>query len=549
MPYVAEDIKGTQWLTYQSSRSNNWDIYLRTYNGVYWSQEQEITGSPGHDLDPSIVQLANTSMALVWSSDRVLANNYSLYIKTYNSGVWSSDQRLTSTPDAGDSGPSLLQLRNGTFWVFFTRQTVSGSNVYRYVYYKSYNNGVWSPDTQFTTGGTEQQTSITQADNGTIFVVYSANRLGNLDVYYKSFNGKTWSAETALTTNGDDDKEGWIMQDFSGTLWVFWTRCISSGSTCQNDIFYKTSTNLGGTWSTEAQFTIDPTGYTIYDSHAAAAPGSDKEIYVYWETNLTNLGGDYDVYLSTSTPTTIHDLSITNAKAAPTWLRQGGQVKVNLTVTNLGDYNETARVYGYYGYGTLTNFSYMVVNLAPAASAGLQMTWKTLGVPAASSPSSSYRCIIYVQPATGESIRRQYDNTVNAGNVTLLPSYLPGDLDNNGRVNLYDAATLILAMNSHAGDPHWNPAADPNHDSKVNIYDLTIVGSAFGSTPGSPTWNPAADTNNDGRVNIADLTTVGGAFGAFAPSPNWNPNADVNRDGVVDVQDLNAVTLWYDTHF
>ncbi len=245
-PYVIQDSQSNLWVTYESSQTGNWDIFMRIYNGVSWLPQQQLTNDPASDLTPALVQLANGNIMLVWSSNR--SGNFSLYYKTNTAGVWSGDTRLTS-PQGRDSTPSLLQLRNGTMLVYWTRESLVSGSVVRYVYSKSYNNGSWSPEVRFSSGGSEEEPSIFQSDDGTIWVMYAANRFGSLDIFYKTYNG-AWSPEIRLTTNSADDHQPWIMQDLTGMMWAFWNRCVPiNGQTCQDDIFYENSTNLGATWS------------------------------------------------------------------------------------------------------------------------------------------------------------------------------------------------------------------------------------------------------------------------------------------------------------
>src|SRR2546425_5093786 len=341
-PYVIQDSQANLWVAYESSRTGNWDIFIRTYNGISWQPEQQATNNTASDLTPALVQLANGNVMLVWSSNR--AGNFSLYYKTNNAGVWSGDTRLTS-PQGRDSTPSLLQLRNGTLWLLWTREALSGGSVVRYIYSKTYSNGVWSPEARFTSGGSEEEPSLFQSDDGTIWVMYAANRFGNLDIFYKTYNG-SWSPEIRLTSNSDDDHQPWIMQDLTGTMWAFWTRCVTiSSTTCEDDIFYETSTTLGATWSAEVHFTVAPGGYTINDSPPAVIHYSrDKMIYVFWGTDLTGLGADFDVWVRTSNSIAIHDVYLSNANAAPTSLQEGGTVKVNATANNSGSYSETLTI-------------------------------------------------------------------------------------------------------------------------------------------------------------------------------------------------------------
>jgi alpha-tubulin suppressor-like RCC1 family protein len=53
---------------------------------------------------------------------------------------------------------------------------------------------------------------------------------------------------------------------------------------------------------------------------------------------------------------------------------------------------------------------------------------------------------------------------------------------------------------------------DINNDNKVDIADLGLLADAFNTTPASPKWNADADLNCDGKVNIADLGLLAGSF-------------------------------------
>lgn len=55
---------------------------------------------------------------------------------------------------------------------------------------------------------------------------------------------------------------------------------------------------------------------------------------------------------------------------------------------------------------------------------------------------------------------------------------------------------------------------DLNDDGIVNILDAIVMSYAFGSTPAAPNWNPDADLNGDGVVNIIDAILMGINFGA-----------------------------------
>ncbi|MGC9308944.1 MAG: dockerin type I domain-containing protein [Thermoplasmatota archaeon] len=53
---------------------------------------------------------------------------------------------------------------------------------------------------------------------------------------------------------------------------------------------------------------------------------------------------------------------------------------------------------------------------------------------------------------------------------------------------------------------------DINHDGRINVFDLVLVGQHWMETPTSPHWNPEIDLNFDGIINIFDLVIL---------SQNW----------------------------
>jgi parallel beta-helix repeat protein len=56
---------------------------------------------------------------------------------------------------------------------------------------------------------------------------------------------------------------------------------------------------------------------------------------------------------------------------------------------------------------------------------------------------------------------------------------LPGDINGDGIVDIYDAILLANAYNSTPGIANWNPNADVNGDSIVDIYDAIILASHY----------------------------------------------------------------------
>jgi hypothetical protein len=59
---------------------------------------------------------------------------------------------------------------------------------------------------------------------------------------------------------------------------------------------------------------------------------------------------------------------------------------------------------------------------------------------------------------------------------------MPGDINADGIVDIFDIATVALAFGSTPSDPNWNSIADINNDNIVDIFDIVVVALHFGET-------------------------------------------------------------------
>jgi len=59
---------------------------------------------------------------------------------------------------------------------------------------------------------------------------------------------------------------------------------------------------------------------------------------------------------------------------------------------------------------------------------------------------------------------------------------LPGDINNDGIVDIFDVVLAALAFDSRPGDDNWNQAADLNNDDVVDIFDIVLLANNFGKT-------------------------------------------------------------------
>ena len=61
--------------------------------------------------------------------------------------------------------------------------------------------------------------------------------------------------------------------------------------------------------------------------------------------------------------------------------------------------------------------------------------------------------------------------------------------------------------------PYMQILGDINQDRRVDLYDAILFASAFNSTPSNPNWNPDADFNGDNVVDVYDAITLANNLG------------------------------------
>ena len=181
-----------------------------------------------------------------------------------------------TTDQVDDWRPAIARTNDGKLWVVW-HSWRSDNNIW---YKTSDDNGVtWSADTQLSTDpSSDYDPAIMQTNDGTIWVVWYSYRSGNADIWYKtsSDGGVTWSAATQLTTDSGSDYNPAITQTSDGTIWVVWYSYRSGN----DDLWYKTSSDGGTIWSSAVQLTAAPEG----DYRPAIAQTSDGKIWVLWDS-------------------------------------------------------------------------------------------------------------------------------------------------------------------------------------------------------------------------------------------------------------------------
>jgi hypothetical protein len=172
--------------------------------------------------------------------------------------------------------------------------------------------------------------------------------------------------------------------------------------------------------------------------------------------------------------TVLRDVAILSVQPNPLKVYPNRIVTVNVTATNLGNYvNETFTVTAYVD----TNVSIgvqNVINLLPGANTTLTFYWDTTG---------QLSCTNHTLSANASLVPFEFNATNNFfTSPNLVKIKIFGDINGDGKVDLFDLVLMANAYGSKVGDLKYNPEADFNNDGKVNLLDLVTLATHYGQS-------------------------------------------------------------------
>jgi len=165
----------------------------------------------------------------------------------------------------------------------------------------------------------------------------------------------------------------------------------------------------------------------------------------------------------------VHDVAVTAVLFSKTVLGQGYAQNITVNVADTGDYAETFDVTA---YANGTAIETKNVTATSGNSATVIFAWNATGL-----AYGNYTISAYASPVSGET--NTANNNMTGGTVCVS---IPGDLNGDGTVDIYDAVMLAGAFNSQLGSINWNPNADINGDGIVDIYDAVILAGSIGQS-------------------------------------------------------------------
>lgn len=456
-PWAMQAQDGKIWVVWAADRSGqDYDIYYKTFNGVSWSSDTHLVSNSAEDSLPSICQAANGTIWVAWSSSRV--DSREIFYKTSNNnGVsWSPDKQLTNNTWR-DYSPAIIQNTvDGKIWVFWHSNPSGGMTEYD-IYYKIYDGLTWSSDIQLTVApGQDTNPAAVQTRDDTIWVFWTSDRDGTTrEVYYKTTSnyGASWSADTRLTNNLAQDTRPSVMQVKDGKIWVVWNS-LRDGD---DELFYNTYN--GTNWGSDTQLTFNT---AIPDIEPSVLQDKNYKIWIFFSSYRLAPNDNYELYYKTASID--HDVGLLSVTPSAPMIYQGYNAQVQVKTKNYGVNSETFSVTVYYNSNIIGT---QTVTLASCETKTLTFPWDT----------TSLLYGNFTISASISGVPSDEDPTDNHLSNGTIFATIPGDVNCDGTVDILDGASL--SAHWYPGPPigplGYDPKTDINGDGVTDVQDAAII--------------------------------------------------------------------------
>lgn len=228
-PNLIQDRDGKYWIVYASlveikgTLKFNYDISLvSSDNGINWSEPGNITNSPVIEAYPYLFQDRTGRFFLTYSGyENESSKDLDIYMKYSDNGSnWSDSFRITDS-NKSDIFPIMIQDKNGTYWMMFTRDTyqknITPLNKYDVFLTTSHDGIHWSDIAQVT----DYRHNINypyfiQDRNGNFWIPHMTGISGSEELgIMGSGNGIDWTDSIVLSNYSN---EGYFKTDYKSMI-------------------------------------------------------------------------------------------------------------------------------------------------------------------------------------------------------------------------------------------------------------------------------------------------------------------------------------------
>jgi len=448
-------VNNTVSASVQSSIENVFDNgYIQNGFGNYWSDYsgtdlfcgpyQNITGEDRIGDTPYVIDANNKDnypLMLPW------VNRFELYDCVFlvfgssmsptilaKDWIWvkNTTDPAEITPGSYPLGDIVVHKKPGDPSVYIVRRVVA----------KWYENDTWY-FTVKSDGGSQGETTIPLS-------LLVGKVVALLRPFHIDYKGRTLT--TYIYSNSTLD--GFSFDADTKCISFNTTGLLTQGATSYCDVFIP-SILLSDLNEAKIEDTTIPFVYEDYGRYLVASFTVDQT--------------SYGASIYGSTMGTAPNISVTDVAFSKTVIGEGYTGNISVRVENQGDFPETFNVTL---FANSTIVETVTVTVPYKSSLDVSFVWNTTGF-----ARGSYALTAVAEPVAGEM--ETGDNTLTDGSIFIA---MPGDINADRIVDIFDIATVALAFGSTPSEPNWNPVADINNDGTVDIFDLVVVALHFGET-------------------------------------------------------------------
>ena len=163
------------------------------------------------------------------------------------------------------------------------------------------------------------------------------------------------------------------------------------------------------------------------------------------------------------------DIAVTNMSASKTVVGHGFITTLNVTIENQGELTEEFNVTLY--ANTTVIHTVTGISLANGSSLMLTFVWNTTGY-----SECNYKITVVAEGRPGEM-----DVADNSMTIQIAVT-IPGDIDGDHDVDIFDIITLAGVYGSQEGDPEYIANCDIDGDGDVDIFDIVAACNHYGES-------------------------------------------------------------------
>jgi hypothetical protein len=291
-PAIAVDSSGAVHVVWYDNSPGNWEIYYKksTNGGAAWSAIKRLTWTAGDSYSPAISANSAGEVCVVWNDDTPGTDEIYYRHSTDEGDTWTAAKRLTwdsmtaNAPDIASDSPGYVHV----VWYDFTDGNTE-------IFHKKSTNGgeTWGTARRLTwTDGSSFGPIIAAEGSGIFDLFWYDNAPGNFEIYHKRSldSGATWTANRRLTWTDGGSGPASSAIDSSGDLHLVW----QDDTPGNREIYHKRSTDGGVTWTTNHRLT-----WTSGNSMAPSlVADSSDNLHAVWDDKSS---GHEEIYYKTST--------------------------------------------------------------------------------------------------------------------------------------------------------------------------------------------------------------------------------------------------------